>query len=510
MMNKFHKTGAYAIYSTTGLVLLSTVVIIFGFIASKTSLILLAVIGVFAIIGFLSVVSKAPKHALNLMFGLSFLLIGFTRFVVAPFGLVIDFMIFLAWIIVFFKSFKGADWSIKNNSLTICWTIWMGYNFLQILNPEARSLEAWIYAVRGTALYSFLLIPLIFLIYNQKKDYKLFIDIWFFASLLLGLYGIKQFLFGVAGFEQRWLDEGAGIQHVLWGKLRVFSFLSDAGQFGGSQGHASCVAIIFGLKEPNKKRKLFYFLTGIIAFIGMAISGTRGAMFVPIGGFALYLVLSKNLKIIAIGSFIGAVLGYLLVFTMIMNSNPTIARMRSAFDSNDASMNVRKENRAILDNYMSSRPFGGGVGSAGAWGERFTPGTFLAKFQTDGMYVRIHAEEGIIGLYLYLGLILFILGQMIWKTWNIKDPILYQQMAGLTSGVAGMLLANYGNAYTGQMPSNLVYFFSMAFVYMAPKWDKGEEWPVFGDISHLKAKNIITSNGKNKLRLTKSIDKNEL
>ena len=509
-MNQFSRTGAYAIYSRTGMVLLAIVVLLFGFLASKTTAVMAIVVGLFGAMFFIYQVVKKPSLALTIMFALSFVLIGATRLVPAPFGLVIDVMIYLTWIVLFFKSFNGADWSLKKTSLTTAMTIWMGYNLFQLVNPEARSVQAWIFAVRALALYSFLLIPLIFLAYNQKKDFKLFINIWFLASLLLGLYGAKQQIFGVNGFEQRWLDAGAGEQHVLWGKLRVFSFLSDAGQFGASQGHAACVAIIFAIKERSTKLKIFYYATGFVALYGMAISGTRGAMFVPIGGFALYLVLSKNFKIMAIGGFVGGLLGFLLVFTMFMNSNPTIARMRTAFDSDDASMNVRAENRAALANYLQSRPFGGGVGSAGAWGDRFTPGTFLAEFQTDGQYTRVYAETGIVGLYIYLGVLFFILGKMMWITWNIKDPELYQQMAALTCGVAGMMLANYGNAYTGQIPSSLIFFFSMGFVYLAPKWDKGEEYPIFGDVSHLKAKKISGAVGDKLIELKTVFNKNEL
>jgi hypothetical protein len=506
-MNQFRRTGVDALYSRTGIVLLSIGVLLFGFFVSKTITGVLLVVGVLGAIYFIHQVIKKPSLALTVMFALSFILLGLTRFVSAPFGLVIDVMICVTWVIIFFKGFNEADWSVKKSSLSICMSIWMLYNLLQLANPEMLSAEAWMYAVRGLALYSFLLIPLIFLIYNQKKDYERFIQVWFVASIIIGLYGAKQHLFGVYVFEQRWLDAGAGVQHVLWGRLRVFSFLSDAGQFGASQGQAGTVAIIFAVNEEDRKKKIFYWMTGFICLFGMAISGTRGAMFVPIGGFALYMLLCKDIKIMAIGGFVGVVLGYLLVFTMFMNSNATIARMRSAFDTKDASMSVRSVNRAMLDDYLISRPFGGGVGSAGFWGNRFTPGTFLADFQTDGQYIRIKAETGVVGLYIYLGTLLFILGNLIWITWNTKDPKLHQQIAALTCGCAGMMIANYGNAYTGQIPSNLVFFFCMSFVYLSKKWDKGEEHPVFGDVSHLRVKNDYSKVDEKLITLNKVFNK---
>jgi hypothetical protein len=40
-----------------------------------------------------------------------------------------------------------------------------------------------------------------------------------------------QMTMGVDFAEQEWLNEGSYKTHILFGKLRVFSFFSDAGQF---------------------------------------------------------------------------------------------------------------------------------------------------------------------------------------------------------------------------------------------------------------------------------------
>src|SRR5665648_1298568 len=79
------------------------------------------------------------------------------------------------------------------------------------------------------------------------------------------------------------------VTHMLFGKLRVFSFYTDAGQFGAAQGQAAVVFGILALNVKNLKLKLFYTLVALAGIYGMMVSGTRGAIAVPIMGFALYL-----------------------------------------------------------------------------------------------------------------------------------------------------------------------------------------------------------------------------
>jgi len=88
----------------------------------------------------------------------------------------------------------------------------------------------------------------------------------------------------------------------------------------------------------------------------MLISGTRGALAVPFAGYALCVILSKNWKI-AISTSIILVSAFLFFnFTTIGNDNSLIKRMRSAFDLNDPSLNVRLENQKKLKEYMADIP----------------------------------------------------------------------------------------------------------------------------------------------------------
>ena len=47
---------------------------------------------------------------------------------------------------------------------------------------------------------------------------------------------------------------------------------------------------------------------------------------------------------------------------------------------------------------------------------------------------------------------------------KIRDPILTIKMAGLASGMFGIMVASYGNAILGGMPTGILIYISMALM----------------------------------------------
>lgn len=478
----FERAGSNLIYTPLGILIMIALVIALTFliIQPKGVLVLPGIIVIGGLAYFLIKNAEIPVLSLKTIVIAAFLINGITRFLPLPLGLSVDALLLLGWLTLLFKSYNGLNWSPMKNLFTLCFGIWAFFIFLQLLNPQAISLMAWFYASRGLAFYGFLCLPLIFMLFNQKSDMKWFIDVWFIMSILMGLYGAKQFWLGLFGFETKWLNEFGYVTHVLWGKFtRMFSFASDANQFGISQAHCATVAVVFSIYEKEQRRKIFYLATAFITLYGMFISGTRGAMVIPGVGAIIYLILSKNYRIIAIGSIFGIVIYVFLAHTHILNSVAPIQRMRTVFQaSKDESFKLRMTNRKILAQYMKDKPFGGGVGAAGNWGNRFSPGTFLAEFETDGMYVRIFAETGIVGLYLYYILYFIMLMKMLMISWKLKKTELRMVAIGLTCGVFGVMASNYGADNSVGLPTSMVMYWSFAIIWMTQKWDRGEEYPM--------------------------------
>jgi len=439
----------------------------------KTGIIgFVGVIGLLFIITLVYIIFSKPKSAIILLIILGFFVTGIARYVPLAWGLSIDGVIILIYLALFFKGFAiKIPWHEAKSPLTLVVSIWMGYILLQIGNPETQSREAWFYAMRGVALYQWLCIPLLFILFNKQKDLDTFLIVWGLLSILGTLKGFQQFYFGVDSFEQRWLDQGGAETHILFGKLRVFSFYSDAGQFGASQGHAGVVFGILALfKKGNFKLKTFFMLVAFAGFFGMLISGTRGAIAVPALGGIMFLILKKNAKVLILGGILGLGVYIFFAHTTIGQGNAEIRRMRTAFDPNEASLQVRLENQKKLKGYLATRPFGGGVGATGNWGQRFTPTTFLANTATDSWYVMIWADTGAVGLTYYLLMLFFILGTGAYTVmYKLKDDWLKAQIAALTCGMAGIMMASYGNGVFGQMPTGMLMYVSMVFMFIAPK-----------------------------------------
>jgi hypothetical protein len=412
-----------------------------------------------------------PKFGLILSFIFSFFAIGLTRYIDGiPFGLGVDLLLVLTIIALLLNSGKKLNWKNAGNDFTAVSAIWMGYTILEIVNPQAVSFQAWFYAMRGVAFYQLLMIPIGFLVLKEKKDLKIFLVAWLAISVLAALKAFQQIEIGPDKWENAWLDAGGALTHRIQGRLRAFSFYSDAGQLGAAMGHAALVAIIIALGKVGTRLRIILGVAAILTVLGMLYSGTRGALFVPVAGGMLYLFLSKNFKVFILGVVFAVGAFGFLRYTTIGNTNYQIFRLRTAVrPSQDRSFMVRLENQRKLKVYMADKPFGGGIGSAGNWGMRFSPNTFLAQTPTDSWYVRIWAEMGIVGLLLHITILMYLLIRCCLIVWKLRDPLIRQIMIALTSGIFGVMVASYGNGIYGQMPTGMIIYLSYVFVFLSPR-----------------------------------------
>jgi len=406
----------------------------------------------------------------------SFLYLGLGKYISGiQFGILMDGLLILTYIALIFNKFKErVDWSPVKKDITLLSAIWFAYIFFQLFNPEARSFGAWATG-RGLGLYMFLIIPLALMFIDTGRKLDVFLYLWAVMSLLATLKGIMQVRFGADPWEMAWLNEGNYKTHVLFGRLRAFSFMSDAGQFGANQGYSAVMAIIVAMAQKELKKKVFFIIVGLLAIYGLFISGTRGAISVPIVGFTTYFILRKKFTITISGFALLLMVFIFFKYTSIGQGNPHIRRMRTAFDPNDASLQVRLANQRLLKNYMASRPFGGGLGHGGVKAQRFLPNAYLSQIPTDSGYVLVWVELGVAGLALHLFIFLYVLVRSgIRILYRIRDPVLRLKLSALASGMAGIVVANYGNAVYSQMPTFLLMSVSMALLMNSEALDVKE------------------------------------
>lgn len=475
LFNKREGAGWLQVPTITVTILLFTLLIGYlvgvGGIGIAGALLLLP----FGVIFFFFLIKK-PEIGLYTIIVSSFLLLGSSRYIELPFpiGIIMDSLIVLTLIAIYIVNFPTKpDWKVVKRDTVVVGLVWFSYCIIQIANPEAKSFDAWMSAIRPVGFYPFILPILGVYLLKTPDKVRILLYVWGIMSLLGTLKGMSQLYIGVDRWEQRWLDGGANLTHILFGRLRVFSFYSDAGQFGGNQAYTGVVFIIASFGAKTLRDKIFYLLVGIMGIYGMFLSGTRGSMAVPFAGFALYFLHRKNLSMIVIGALLGTVIFVFFKYTTIGQGNYQINRMRTAFNPDDPSLLVRLENQKKLKVYMATRPIGGGLGHGGSKAKKFLPYAFLSNVPTDSWYVLVWVELGVVGLVLHLILMFYVLIMgSYYLMFRVRDRSVQSLMSGFACGMLGIMAASYGNAIIGQMPSGQSVYIAMGLLLNSVAMDK--------------------------------------
>jgi len=462
--------------SKLNIILLSLAVIISlasaFFIVRVGILLPILVIAIALLIALQIVFVYNPKSIVWAMVFYAFTLIFFDREIGHfSWGILQEGILLLGGLTLVFTASR-YDWNLASNDFVLLMLIWLMISIYEVFNPAGASVEGWLQEIRAAALYPFLIVPISFLLLRTNKDLNIFFYLLLGLSLLATLNGMKQLYYHPFRGEQEFLDNGGFKTHILFGKLRVFSFYSDAGQFGASQAHIALIALILALGPFKAWKKIALFFIAGITFYGMLISGTRGALFGLVVGLFLALLLSKNFKAMMWGGIVMAMFLGGLKYTYIGNGIYQIARLRSAVDPQEASLNVRLVNQAILREYLASRPFGGGLGVIGTWGTLYNKDKFLSTVPPDSYWVKVWAMYGIVGFVIWICFMMYILGKCCGIVWRIENKGLKIKMIALTSGYAGILFCSYGNEVINTAPSSFIVYISWVFVFISPTLEK--------------------------------------
>src|SRR5690606_32880699 len=120
--------------------------------------------------------------------------------------------------------------------------------FLQVFNPNATSISAYLNSLRGVFTEIAIIILSIYL-FKNLTIIKYFTKFWLFFALLAALYGFKQEIFGFFPFEIRWIfsDEMTYKLMFNWGRWRKLSFMSDVSVFGMMMSFGAIFCFILAL-----------------------------------------------------------------------------------------------------------------------------------------------------------------------------------------------------------------------------------------------------------------------
>lgn len=354
-------------------------------------------------------------------------------------------------------------------ALGLC--IWCGFCIIEMFNDTCGlgfNFGAWYTGARLMAfqlLYAFLVCTIYL---ASPKKMMNFIRVWACLSIFAVLWTLKQKYIGFSDIEKSWLLY-AGRTHLVNGIIRYFSIFSDAANFGCNMAASAITFYVIALTHKIKTEKIFFLIAGIACTWAMFASGTRTAIFCFIAGVAVYIVLSKSIKIAISVGFVAAIMVSLLAFTNIGNGNSMIRRMRSAFNRNDASANVRDINKAAISKYIKDAPWGIGIGM----GYENVPANNkyrkLSTIPPDSEYVFIWVHTGPIGITVFIISTFIMLAGAGWIVlFKLKNKSLQGIGAGICGAFVAIQLGAYANQILMQFPNVLIFYGSLSVVYLLP------------------------------------------
>lgn len=419
-----------------------------------------------------------PIVILAITFILNYTIMGINRYYSIPIPItnIFDLLYGIMLALIFLKQLQSNHNFRKIlNAYTCITCIWLLYCIINIGNGITGDIymEAWLRILRPWALYPILTCIILSIHCNHYTFIHYFLVLWGIITLLATAKGYWQKNRGFDSTELAWLWAYGARTHFIHSGIRYFSFFTDAATFGASMGLSCTTFILTFFYTKNLHLKLFYLIVGLAGFYGLLISGTRSALAVPIAGLGLFIFLSKNWKICAISSILlfGGV--GMLKYTKIGDNNRLIRRMRTVFDANDQSMQVRFENQRALNTYMSELPFGIGMGVQNGVIPPQNKYYFVSICPADSSLVDVWIQMGIVGLCIFLGMhvFIFIAGSYI-LLFKISNPEIRGPLTGMLCGCAGILVASYANMVYFQFPNGILIYSCFTFVFLGPYLDK--------------------------------------
>lgn len=459
------------LYNATGLILLILVGVVIGigsaFIGPLFGVLMIAGLIAFP---FLYSLFAYPKFGIVILLVMSYMFFVLSQFGIdGPVGTVMDGLQVLLAFATLAKIKADKNWEIFKNPISKVVLLWVGYNLIELLNPNGSKM-AWLYTVRPVAVVS--LSYFIFMLNIKSVEYvRLIFKIWLVLTIIGAAYAFKQEYIGFNAHELEYLNT-PGIADLLFidGHWRKFSIFSDPVAFSYNMVMPCIFCICMFLLPLKRWKKIVLAFLIPFFFDAMLFSGTRGANVLLPAALFLLAVMKYNKKILL---FCSAAAAVLIIVIVIPTTNPTLYRFQSAFKpGKDASYTVRKINQKRIQPYILAHPLGGGLGSTGIWGQRFTPGSYLASFPPDSGYIRVAVEEGWIGLLVFCSYMFVIIRSGIRNYFLIEDQELKTYCLAVTLIVFAYNLANFPQEALVQYPSNILFCLWIAMINITLRLDK--------------------------------------
>lgn len=381
-----------------------------------------------------------------------------------PVGIGLDLMILIMVSGIIYRMQYERNWSGLKSPITVILVIWVVYNLAQIANPFAASRVAWFYVIRPAVGY----LMLYFLVWQTIKTPKDTIRLFNFIlglSAIAGIWGIYQGLFGYFSWEMMHVIRTETL-HLVFnnGRWRSFGPIGSPAQYGIIMAAMCCLSMNMMMGGRQVKSRVFYGIVGVICLMGMVYSGTRSSfIIIPIYYF-IKVFISRNRRLWVSLIFAGMAL---MVVAKMPTNNYHILRIQSVFKaSDDKSYQIRASNRKMITPWIIKHPIGGGLGSTGVWGQRFSPGTFLANFPPDSGIIRVAVELGWIGLIIFLLIYILAFIKGVFFYWRMQQSPQRTMVAGILCMLPPLGVVEMGQEVAGVFPMSLLFWVLLGLLFV--------------------------------------------
>lgn len=372
------------------------------------------------------------------------------------------------------KTSETAQNKLFRSPVSIIFLIYFGYYVVQFFNPELSVKSGYLFFIR-----KFLMFVAIYIIGYRLVDtpqkFRQYLKFWLVMSIIGAMYGCYQQWFGYLPQELQFLQSNPVEFKLLnqGGQLRKISFFDGVVTFGVLSGSMCVITIILAIHFKEKRKRWLLILGSVFLALGMSYTGTRTTtVIIPIG-ISLYIIMTVREKRTLITIFM-SMLAILTVLYAPIYGNKTLNRMRSTFQSDEPSLEVRDYKRKLMQPYIYAHPLGGGVATTGNQSKRFNPNHPLAGFMPDSGFFQIALEIGYVGFGLTILWYLFILYQCIYIAFRLKNPEYKTYAIAISCCLLSIMVTQYAQASVGQLPSIIFFMSVISIILRLREFDRSE------------------------------------
>jgi putative inorganic carbon (hco3(-)) transporter len=419
----------------------------------------------------------------NFRFGFYFaIILGFLIFVAdrllgpeVPTAILVDIQINATFVgLIINRGLKRQSFfENAGHIITYGYLVYTLFLVIELFNPNASSIGGWFFVFRK--FLQFLMIYFIALnVFDSLKRIRFFFIFWAACAFVAGIYGCYQQWFGFQEFELNWIwsvPGRAGLYSLDNGDFRKFSILSGPAAYGIIMAASGLLFAVLGTREKTSVARIGFLSTSVFCILGMAYAGTRTAYFIFTAGAVIYLLMTIMNR-----STLITACGLVMLFAVIMwgpiYGNATVNRIRSTFNTDDSSLEVRDMNRANIQPYIHSHPIGGGLATSGVQGLQYNPGHFLAGFPPDSGFVKSAVETGWVGLFLQCALYCLILLAGLRVYYQSQDKVSRNYCLATVVTLFSFVISQYGQVSIGQIPDCFLFYSLLAIIVRLRKFQE--------------------------------------